>query len=46
MDTVKIFAISISNYFIGLTEIHEILQIGVASLSIVLLLMNIKKEKK
>ena len=46
MDTVKIFAISISNYFIGLTEIHEILQIGVASLSIVLLVMNIKKEKK
>ena len=46
MDTLKIAAISFSNYFIGLTEIHESLQIVVASLSIVLLLMNIKKGNK
>ena len=45
MDTIKVFAISISNYVIGLTEIHEILQIGVASLSIILLVMNIKGKK-
>ena len=45
MDSIKIFAISISNYVIGLTEIHEVLQIAVASLSIILLLMNIKEKK-
>jgi hypothetical protein len=45
MDTLKIAAISFSNYFIGLTEIHELLQIVVASLSIILLLMNIKGKK-
>ena len=45
MDSIKIFAISISNYVIGLTEIHEMLQIGVASLSIILLIMNIKGKK-
>ena len=45
MDTLKIAAISFSNYFIGLTEIHEAMQIVVALLSIVLLVMNIKKGK-
>jgi hypothetical protein len=45
MDTLKIAAISFSNYGLGLTEIHESLQILVAVLSIVLLLMNIKKGK-
>ncbi len=45
MDTFKIAAISFSNYFIGLTEIHEAMQIVVALLSIVLLVMNIKKGK-
>ena len=45
MDSVKIAAISFSNYFIGLTEIHESLQIIVALLSIILLLMNIKGKK-
>ena len=45
MDTLKIAAISFSNYVIGLTQIHEVLQIVVALLSIVLLLTNIKKGK-
>jgi len=45
MDTVKIAAISFSNYFIGLTQIHELLQIVVALLSIILLIMNIRKGK-
>ena len=45
MDSLKIATISFSNYFIGLTEIHELLQIVVASLSIILLLMNIKGKK-
>jgi len=45
MDTIKIATISFSNYFIGLTQIHEILQIVVALLSIILLIMNIKKGK-
>jgi hypothetical protein len=45
MDTLKIAAISFSNYFIGLTQIHELLQIVVALLSIILLIMNIKKGK-
>ncbi len=45
MDTIKVFAISVSNWMIGLTEIHEVLQIAVASLSIILLLMNIKERK-
>ncbi len=45
MDTIKIAAISFSNYFIGLTQIHELLQIVVALLSIILLIMNIKKGK-
>ena len=45
-DTIKIASISFSNYMIGLTQIHEIMQIIVALLSIVLLLMNINKGKK
>ena len=45
MDTLKIAAISFSNYIIGLTEIHEMMQIIVALLSIILLLMNIKGKK-
>ena len=45
MDTLKIAAISFSNYAIGLTQIHEVLQIVVALLSIVLLLTNIRKGK-
>lgn len=45
MDTLKIAAISFSNYVIGLTEIHEMMQVIVALLSIILLLMNIKKGK-
>tara|TARA_R100000742_G_C4272134_1_gene91232 strand:+ start:444 stop:581 length:138 start_codon:yes stop_codon:yes gene_type:complete len=45
MDTLKIATISFSNYFIGLTQVHELLQVVVALLSIVLLLMNIKKGK-
>jgi hypothetical protein len=45
MDTIKIAAISFSNYFIGLTQIHELLQIVVALLSIILLIMNIRKGK-
>ena len=45
MDSLKVAVISFSNYFIGLTEIHESLQIVVASLSIVLLIMNIKGKK-
>ena len=45
MDSLKIAVISFSNYFIGLTEIHESLQIVVALLSIVLLIMNIKGKK-
>jgi|TARA_R100001086_G_C11833179_1_gene257150 hypothetical protein len=45
MDSIKVAAISFSNYFIGLTQVHEILQIIVALLSIILLLMNIKRGK-
>ena len=45
MDSLKVAAISFSNYIIGLTQIHEVLQMIVALLSIVLLLMNIKKGK-
>jgi|TARA_R100000081_G_C4804701_1_gene166655 hypothetical protein len=45
MDTVKIAAISFSNYVIGLTQVHELLQVIVALLSIILLIMNIKKGK-
>ena len=45
MDTIKIATISFSNYFIGLTQIHEVLQIVVALLSIILLIMNIRKGK-
>jgi len=45
MDSLKIAAISFSNYFIGLTEIHEMLQIVVALLSIIYLIMNIKRVK-
>jgi hypothetical protein len=45
MDSLKIAAISFSNYAIGLTQVHEVMQIIVALLSIVLLLMNIKKGK-
>ena len=45
MDSLKVAAISFSNYAIGLTQIHEVLQIVVALLSIVLLLTNIKKGK-
>jgi hypothetical protein len=45
MDSLKIAAISFSNYAIGLTQVHESLQIVVALLSIVLLIMNIKKGK-
>ena len=46
MDSLKIATISFSNYFIGLTQVHEALQIVVALLSIILLLMNIKKGKQ
>jgi len=46
MDTMKIATISFSNYFIGLTQIHELLQVIVALLSIILLLTNIKKGNK
>jgi len=45
MDNLKIAAISFSNYAIGLTQVHEILQVIVALLSIVLLITNIKKGK-
>ena len=45
MDTLKIMAISFSNYAIGLTQIHEALQIVVALLSIILLVTNIRKNK-
>tara|TARA_R100001509_G_scaffold125671_1_gene79162 strand:+ start:610 stop:747 length:138 start_codon:yes stop_codon:yes gene_type:complete len=45
MDSIKIATISFSNYFIGLTQVHEALQVIVALLSIVLLLMNIKKGR-
>ena len=45
MDSLKVAAISFSNYAIGLTQIHEVLQIVVALLSIVLLLTNIIKGK-
>ena len=45
MDSIKIAAISFSNYVIGLTQMHEVLQIIVALLSIILLLMNIKRGK-
>tara|TARA_R100001163_G_scaffold57857_1_gene45926 strand:- start:293 stop:430 length:138 start_codon:yes stop_codon:yes gene_type:complete len=45
MDAVKIAAISFSNYAIGLTQVHELLQVVVALLSIILLIMNIKKGK-
>ena len=45
MDTLKIAAISVSNYAIGLTQVHELLQVVVALLSIILLIMNIKKGK-
>jgi hypothetical protein len=43
MDSLKIASISFANYFIGLTDLHEFLQIIVALLSIVLLIMNIKR---
>tara|TARA_R100000781_G_scaffold70584_1_gene44301 strand:+ start:434 stop:574 length:141 start_codon:yes stop_codon:yes gene_type:complete len=46
MDSLKVAVISFSNYAIGLTEIHESLQIIVAVLSIILLLTNIKKGNK
>jgi hypothetical protein len=45
MDSLKIAAISFSNYAIGLTQVHELLQVIVALLSIILLVMNIKKGK-
>lgn len=46
-DTLKIGGISLSNYALGLTEIHIALQIIVALLSIVAILKNLfhKKEK-
>ena len=45
MDTLKVMAISFGNYAIGLSQTHELLQIVVAMLSIVLLIMNIKGRK-
>ena len=45
MDSVKIAAISFGNYALGLTQTHELLQVVVALLSIILLIMNIKGKK-
>jgi len=45
MDSVKVVAISFGNYALGLTQTHELLQIVVAILSIILLVMNIKGKK-
>tara|TARA_R100000995_G_C3398203_1_gene83650 strand:+ start:163 stop:300 length:138 start_codon:yes stop_codon:yes gene_type:complete len=45
MDTFKVMVISFGNYAIGLSQTHELLQIVVAMLSIVLLIMNIKGRK-
>jgi hypothetical protein len=46
MDSIKVIAISFGNWAIGLTQIHESLQIVVAMLSIILLVMNINKGRK
>ena len=46
MDSVKIAAISFGNYALGLTRTHELLQIVVALLSIILLIINIKGKKQ
>lgn len=47
-DTLKIGGLSLSNYALGLTELHIALQIIVALLSIVVILKNLfnKKEGK
>ena len=45
MDSLRIAAISFGNYAIGLSHIHELLQIIVASLSIIYLIINIKGKK-
>ena len=45
MDSLRIAAISFGNYAIGLAHVHELLQIVVASLSIIYLIMNIKGKK-
>lgn len=45
MDSFRIAAISFGNYAIGLSHIHELLQIVVASLSIIYLIININKGK-
>ena len=42
MDSLRVAAISFCNYAIGLSHIHELLQIIVALLSIIYLIMNIK----
>ena len=46
MDSVKVTAISFGNYALGLTHTHELLQIVVDLLSIILLIMNIKGKKQ
>ena len=45
MDSLRIAAISFGNYAIGLSHVHELLQIIVASLSIIYLIINIKGKK-
>jgi len=45
MDTLKVFTISTANYFINISQISEYLQILVSVLSIVALILTIRKEK-
>jgi hypothetical protein len=45
MDTLRVFAISTTNYFVNISQISEYLQIMVSVLSIVALILTIKKEK-
>ena len=45
MDTLKVFTISTANYFINISQISEYLQILVSVLSIVALILTIKKER-
>tara|TARA_R100001443_G_scaffold26249_2_gene39462 strand:- start:2119 stop:2265 length:147 start_codon:yes stop_codon:yes gene_type:complete len=45
MNTIKVWSISVANYFVGLSEIHEMLQIVVSALSIIALILTIKGKK-
>lgn len=45
MDTLRVFSISTANYFINISQISEYLQIAVSILSIIALILTIRKER-